>query len=130
MGQLIWEAWENSERKTREYFGLFCFLGVTYAIYLGIHLGVIHAGADPLAKLCLISALPFAVLTYADAAWCSSDAGPVCVAAWVAASITLSFKCPICVVGLAVTFFPFVLSALLAHGLGAACRFLADRIRG
>jgi hypothetical protein len=130
MRDYICEAWEGSERKVRQCFGLFCFLVVTYAIYLGMHLGVFHAGSDQLAKICFISALPFAALAYSDSAWSSNDAGPVCLAAWIAVCFAFSFKCTICVIALAVTFFPFILSALLAHGLGATCRFFRDRIRG
>jgi len=130
MRDYICEAWEGSERKTLQYLGLFCFLVVPYAIYLGMHLGVLHTGTDQLAKICFISALPFALLAYSDHAWSSNDAAPVCLAAWIAVCVAFSFKCSICVIGLAVTFFPFILSALLAHGLGATCRFFKDRIRG
>jgi hypothetical protein len=130
MREYICEAWEGSERKTLQYLGLFCFLVVPYAIYLGIHLGVLHAGPGQLARVCFISALPFALLAYSDSGWSSNDAAPVCLAAWVAVSVAFSFKCTICVIALAVTFFPFILSALLAHGFGAICRSLKDRIRG
>jgi hypothetical protein len=129
MRDYICEAWEGSECKVRQCLGLFCFLAVPYAIYLGMHLGVLHSGSDQLAGICLISALPFAVLAYSDSTWSSNDAAPVCLAAWIAVCVAFSFKCTICVIGLAVTFFPFILSALLAHGLGATCRFLKDRIR-
>ena len=130
MRDYICEAWDGRERKPLQYLGLFCFLVVPYAIYLGMHLGVLHSGADQLARICFISALPFAVLAYSDSDWSSNDAGPVCLAAWIAVCFAFSFKCTICVIGLAVTFFPFILSALLAHGFGAACRFFRDRIRG
>ena len=130
MREYICEAWDGGEGKGLRSLGLFCFLAVTYAIYLGMHLGVFHAGADQLAKICFVSALPFAVLAYSDSAWSSNDAAPVCLAAWIAVCFAFSFKCTICVIGLAVAFFPFILSALLAHGLGASCRFLKDRIRG
>jgi len=129
MREYICEAWDGSERKVLQYLGLFCFLAFTYAVYLGMHLGVLHTGADQLAKICFISALPFALLAYSDNAWSSNDAAPVCLAAWIAVSVAFSFKCTICVIGLAVTFFPFILSALLAHGFGASCRFLKGRIR-
>jgi hypothetical protein len=130
MRQYICEAWDGGERKTLQYLGLFCFLVVPYAIYLGMHLGVLRTETDQLARICFISALPFAVLAYSDNAWSSNDAGPVCLGAWIAVCVAFSFKCTICVIGLAVTFFPFILSALLAHGLGATCRFFKDRIRG
>jgi hypothetical protein len=120
----------GSDRKVRQCLGLFCFLVVPYAIYLGMHLGVLHTGSDQFAKICLISALPFALLAYSDSGWSSNDAGPVCLAAWIAVCVAFSFKCTICVIGLAVAFFPFIVSALLAHGFGALCRFLKDRIRG
>jgi hypothetical protein len=130
MREYICEAWDGSERKTLQCLGLFCFLVVPYAIYLGIHLGLLHTGSDQLARICFVSALPFALLAYSDNAWSSNDAAPVCVAAWFAVCVAFSFKCTICVIGLAVTFFPFILSALLAHGFGAICRFFKDRIRG
>jgi hypothetical protein len=130
MREYMCEAWDGSERKTLQNLGLFCFLAVNYAIYLGMHLGVFHTVPDQLAKICFISALPFALLAYSDSAWSSNDAAPVCVAAWIAVGVAFSFKCTVCVIGLAVTFFPFILSALLAHGFGATCRFLKDRIRG
>lgn len=130
MREFMYEAWEGSERKVRQYLGLFCFLVVPFAIYLGIHLGVVHTGSDQLAKICFIAALPFALLAYSDSAWSSNDAGPVCLAAWIAVSVAFSFKCTICVIGLAVTFFPFILSAFLAHGFGAICRFFRNYIRG
>jgi hypothetical protein len=130
MREFIYEAWDGSEPKVLKCLGLFCFLGITYAIYLGMHLGVFHAGSDQLAKVCFISALPFALLAYSDKAWSSNDAGPVCLAAWIAVCVAFSFKCTICVIGLAVSLFPFILSALLAHGLGAMCRCFKDCIRG
>jgi hypothetical protein len=130
MQEYIYEAWDGGERKALEYLGLFCFLVVPYAIYLGMHLGVLHSGTDQFARICFISALPFAVLAYSDNAWSSNDAAPVCLAAWIVVCIAFSFKCAICVIGLAVTFFPFILSALLAHGFGAICRSFKDHIRG
>jgi hypothetical protein len=129
MREYICQTWEGSERKTLQYLGLFCFLVVPYAIYLGMHLGVLHTTTDQLARICFISALPFGLLAYSDNAWSSNDAAPVCLAAWFAVCVAFSFKCRICVIGLAVTFFPFILSAILAHGLGATCRFFRDRIR-
>jgi presenilin-like A22 family membrane protease len=132
-GEYIWEMWESGNRKTFQYLALFFFLVVIYAIYLAMHLRAIHAATEsdslfgPLAKLCLISALPFAVLAYSDKGWCSNDAAPVCVAAWITACVGLSFQCKICALGLATVFFPFILSALLAHGFGTLCRFAKDR---
>jgi hypothetical protein len=101
-GEYIWEMWESGNRKTFQYLALFFFLVVIYAIYLAMHLRAIHAATEsdslfgPLAKLCLISALPFAVLAYSDKGWCSNDAAPVCVAAWITACVGLSFQCKIC----------------------------------
>ena len=129
----IREAWESGDRRVFQYLGLFCFLVFTYAIYLAMHLRVIHAGSDlgslsgPLAKLCFISALPFTVLAYSDKDWSSNDAAPVCLAAWIAVCIGFSFQCRICVLGVAFAFFPFILSALLAHGFGTLCRFAKNR---
>jgi hypothetical protein len=126
-------VWESGSRKRFQYLALFCFLVVIYAIYLAMHLGVIHAGTEPdslfgpLAKISLISALPFAVLAYSDKGWGSNDAAPVCLAAWITVCVGLSFRCKICALGLATVFFPFIFSALLAHGFGTLCRFAKDR---
>ena len=125
----IYEAWDDGERKGLQCLGLFCFLVVTYAIYLGMRLGVLHTGSDQFAKLCFISALPFALLAYSDNAWSSNDAAPVCLGAWIAVCVAFSFKCAVCVIALAVTFFPFILAALIAHGFGAMCRFFKERNR-
>jgi len=134
MREYIVQTWESGNRRAYQYLGLFSFLVVIYAIYLATHLRLIHAGAETdsfwgtLAKLCLISALPFAALAYSDETWCSNDAAPVCVAAWVAVCVGLSFQCKVCALGVATVFFPFVVSALLAHGFGTLCRFAKDRI--
>jgi hypothetical protein len=128
--EYIWGAWESNDRKVLRCFGLFCFLLVTYAVYLAMHLRVVHTAPDqldsligPLAKLCFISALPFALLAYSDKAWGSNDAAPVCLAAWITVCVGFSFQCKICALGLALPFFPLILSALLAHGFGTLCRF-------
>lgn len=132
-GEYIWGAWESGNRKIFQYLALFCFLIVIYAIYLAIHLRAIQAGTGPdslfglLARLCFISALPFAFLAYSDKDWCSNDAAPVCLAAWITVCVGLSFQCKMCALGLATVFFPFILTALLAHGFGALCRFAKDR---
>jgi presenilin-like A22 family membrane protease len=131
--EYIWGVLEGGNRKIFQYLALFFFLVAIYAIYLAILLTVIHAGTEPdslfgpLTKLCLISALPFAVLAYSDKGWCSNDAAPVCLAAWITVCVGLSFRCKICALGLAAVFFPFILSALLAHGFGTLCRFAKDR---
>jgi len=133
MREYILGEWESGNRKVLQYLALFCFLVVIYALYLAMHLRGIHAGTElnslfgSLAKLCLISALPFAVLAYSDEAWCSNDAGPVCLAAWITVCVGFSFQCKICAFGLATVFFPFILSALSAHGFGTLCRFAKDR---
>lgn len=134
MREYVLGAGEGSNRKVFQYLALFCFLVVIYATYLAMHLRVVHAGTEPdslfgpLAKLCLISALPFAVLAYSDEAWCSNDAAPVCLVAWITVCVGLSFQCKICALGLATVFLPFILSALLAHGFGTLCRFAKDRL--
>jgi hypothetical protein len=64
------------------------------------------------------------MLAYSDKNWRSSDAGPICAGAWIAVCAGFSFKCELCAFGLAFLFFPFVLSASLAHGVGTLFRFL------
>lgn len=49
--EYIWGARESSHRKVFECLGLFCFLVVTYAIYLAMHLRMVHAGPDQLDSL-------------------------------------------------------------------------------
>lgn len=133
--EAIWGDWESNRRKVFEYLGLFCFLAIVYAIYLSMHLRVMTgvANAPPantlfgyLVKLCLISAVPFAGLAYSDRAWDSTDAAPVCAAAWVVVCFGFSCNCTVCAIGLAVPFLPFVFSALIAHGIGLFCRKLKD----
>jgi presenilin-like A22 family membrane protease len=134
--EYIREAWESDGRKVYQCLSLFCFLAVTYAVYLAMLLrAAAHAGPDqavsiigPLAILYFVSALPFVFLAYADEDWCSNDAAPVCVAAWIAACVGISFQCKLCALGLCFTFFPFILSALLAHGFGTVCRFLKTKL--
>jgi presenilin-like A22 family membrane protease len=134
MREYIFGAWKSRNRKVFQYLALFCFLVVTYAIYLALHLKVIHAGSETdslfatLAKLCMVSAIPFAVLAFSDKEWCSNDAAPVSLAAWITVCVGLSFQCKICMLGLATVFFPFILSALLAHGFGTFCRLVKDHI--
>ena len=133
--EAIWGDWESSRRKVFEYLGLFCFLSVVYAIYVSVHVSArTHVpGAPPedalvgyFVKLCLLSALPFAVLAYTDKAWDSNDAAPVCVVAWVVVCYYFSCNCTVCAFGLVFPFLPFVLSALVAHGIGLFCRQLKD----
>ena len=128
MREYIVQTWESGNRRVFQYLSLFSFLVVIYSIYLASHLRVLHFGADSFPKLCFTSALPFAALAYSDETWCSNDAAPVCVAAWVAVCVVLSFLCKVCALGVATVFFPFVASALLAHGFGTLCRFAKDRI--
>lgn len=132
MRDYIVQTWESGNRRVFQYVALFCFLVVIYAIYLATHLKLLHVGQDSLAgtlaRLCIISALPFAALAYSDETWCSNDAAPVCVAAWVAVCVALSFQCKVCALAVATVFFPFVFSALVAHGFGTLCRFAKDRI--
>lgn len=131
MWEYIWGEWEAGNRKVFQYLALFCFLVIIYAIYLAMHLKAVHSGdsiGGTLARLCLISALPFAVLAYSDEEWCSNDAAPICLAAWITVCVGLSFQCKICMLGLATVFFPFIFSALVAHGFGTLCRFVKGHI--
>ncbi|HEV3216792.1 MAG TPA: hypothetical protein VGZ27_13760 [Vicinamibacterales bacterium] len=73
-----------------------------------------------LAKYCLISGAPFAVLAVVDRQWRSANAAPVALAAWVAVFWFISRKygsngCPL---AFALFFIPLVFSALLAHRIG------------
>jgi presenilin-like A22 family membrane protease len=135
MRECILEAWESGNRKTFQYIALFCFLVVIYSLYLATLLRVIHLGSEPgslfgplAMKLSFISAVPFAVLAYSERNWSSNDAAPVCLAAWIAVCIGFSFRCVVCALGLTTVFFPFIFSALLAHGFGTVCRFAKDRV--
>jgi hypothetical protein len=109
---------------------LFVILVVIYAIYLqGIvdgtpKLRMLSDLAWPLAKFCLISGAPFAVLAFVDRDWGSEDAAPVALAAWVAVFWFFSQKydggCPM---SFALFFLPLVLSALAAHKIARASPF-------
>ena len=118
------------QRRAQQYAGLFCVLAVIYSIYLhGILSGTeVNFGGRTLAKFCLISALPFAVLAFADKTWTSSDAAPVSLGAWAAVFGGFTMKygsgCPITAAAL---FLPLVLAALLAHIVGALCNMAAFR---
>jgi uncharacterized membrane protein len=124
------EEYGITQRKVLEYLGLFCVLTVVYAIYLqGIIHGVIEGRNEvqslgplmwPLLKFCVISALPFGALAFADETWRSSDAAPVALGAWMAVFAFFTSKygegCPSAA---ALLFLPLVFSALVAHALGA-----------
>ncbi|HXM67064.1 MAG TPA: hypothetical protein VN911_10060 [Candidatus Acidoferrum sp.] len=127
----VTEAAGLGQRRAQQYLGLFCVLAIIYSIYLhGILSGTaeVNLGGWPLAKFCLISALPFAVLAFADKTWTSSDAAPVSLGAWAAVFGGFSMKygsgCPITAAAL---FLPLVLAALLAHIVGALCNMAAFR---
>jgi hypothetical protein len=124
-----------TRRKIFQFVGLFCFQVVIYSIYLSMHLKLMTACPDgvtfndprePLLRFCLISALPFALLAYSDAGWRSSDAAPVCAGAWFAVCRGLSSRisCPMTGIYL---FIPFILAAVLAHGLGTLGHYLKSR---
>ena len=112
------------QRKVFQYLGLFCVLVVIYSIYFK---GIIERRdefnlSDPLwslAKVCVISALPFGVLACADQPWRSSDAAPVSVVAWIAVFTVFLLAYPgQCPFSAFLLFVPLVLSALLGHTLG------------
>jgi len=124
----IWGVWGINRHKGFEYFGLFCVLAFVYSVSLSSYLKFIAAAPygiefvdlmRPLVNFCIVSALPFAGLAYFDRAWHSSDAAPVCVAAWVVVSVGVWPKYgDICPLAILLPFFPFILAALLAHTLG------------
>jgi hypothetical protein len=126
-----------TRRKAFQYLGLFCFLVVIYAMGLPDYLTRIKADIGdatvgnlfgPLVKFAVVSALPLGMLAYSDQSWRSSDAAPVCLTAWGAVSICLSSKYP-CLAAVGFPFLPFILAALLAHGVGTGCRFLKHETR-
>jgi hypothetical protein len=104
---------------------LFLVLVLVYGIYLH---GVVTSMASgqteytidellwPLAKYCLISGAPFALLASLDPAWGSENAAPVALIAWVVAFERTSRQyggaCPKM---FALFFIPLVFSALAAH---------------
>jgi hypothetical protein len=119
--------------------GLFVILVVIYALYLqGIIDGMLYGPRVitlgdvmwPLAKYCLISGAPFAVLASADREWQSKNAAPVALAAWVAVFWFVSRKygsegCPVAFVFF---FIPLVFSALAAHQIGRASPIQIGRL--
>jgi hypothetical protein len=121
-------------RKIFQCLGLFCFLVVIYSMCLPGYLTFVNAEhgevtfsdlIGPLVKFCVVSALPFAVLAYSDKSWRTSDAAPVCVAAWSAVCAGLSSKFS-CLITVMFPFVPFIFAAVLAHAAGTLCRFLND----
>ena len=105
--------------------GLFVVLAVVYAIYLQGLVDAADAVVRPdltrlLAKFCLISGVPFAVLAFADRDWESEHAAPIALLAWGAAFWYFSQKygagCP---TEFSLFFIPLVISALAAHTIGA-----------
>jgi len=109
------------------YLVLFFVLVVIYSIYLkgvieGPHEVELGALAWPLARLCVISAVPFAVLACSNAPWRSSDAAPVSLVAWTAVFGGFSLKYPgQCPFAAFLLFVPLVLSALAGHTVGTLC---------
>jgi hypothetical protein len=108
--------------KLFQYVGLFFVLVVIYSIYLkGILDGRpgIEISWWSLAKLCLVSGLPFGVLACSDQPWRSRDAASLCFLAWCVVyggyELRYSLQCPAIWF---VLFVPLVLSALLGHTLG------------
>jgi|SRR5690348_3364717 hypothetical protein len=133
--------WEDSEivrRKILVSLGLFFFLLLAYASFLF----KFYAGpttTDPFVNMelflkpCLTAAFPFAILAYANKHWTSNDAAPVCAGAWLAACALLVNKHPMCALGLGFVFLPFVVSALVAHGIGtlaSSLKLRAQSLRG
>jgi hypothetical protein len=113
--------------KTFRYLGLFFILLIIYAIYFK---GIIERRAevepsDPmwsLAKVCLISAVPFGVLACSDEPWRSSDAAPVSVVAWITVFCLFLVRYPgQCPFSAFLLFVPLVLSALVGHTVGTLC---------
>ena len=126
----LWQDAEIVRRKIFLSIGLFLFLLLVYASFLFKY--YTHpAPPDPDLGLfltpCLIAALPFAVLAYADKNWTSHDAAPVCAGAWVAACAVLVNRHPMCALGLGFVFLPFVVVTLLAHGIGTLGSSLKQR---
>jgi hypothetical protein len=111
--------------KLFQYLGVFCVLVVIYSIYLkGIFDGPpeVEISWWSLAKLCLVSGLPFGVLACSEQPWRSNDAASVCFLAWCLVfggfELKYSFQCPAIWI---VLFVPLVLSALLGHTVGTRC---------
>ena len=69
----------------------------------------------PLAKYCLISGAPFALLASLDHGWKSEHAAPVALVAWVVVFHYISSRTPTCPKTFAFLFVPLVSSALAAH---------------
>jgi hypothetical protein len=129
--RFIWGDWADlgiNRHKIYQYLALFSVLLVIYSVCLSSYLKFVSSAPEeiafgdlmgPLVKFCIIAAVPFGVLAYADKTWRASDAGPVCAVAWIAACACLWPKYgEFCPFGLALPFFPFIFCALLAHTVG------------
>ena len=114
------EEYGITGRKVFQYLGLFGVLVVIDSIYLkGLIDGPDEITLGALAKLCLVSALPFGVLAFFDKTWRSRDAAPIALGAWAAVFwfFTLRFGAG-CPPMAALLFAPLVFSALVGHTVG------------
>jgi hypothetical protein len=120
-----------SPKKALEYLAMFVVLGVVYYCYL-IH-GWKQNASNPdqiitlsdvpgiLLKYFVVTAWPFALVAGLDPTWRSKDAGNVLLAAYVAAYVFWYHQtgCGFCLLAASFRTTPFILSALIAHSLGA-----------
>ena len=109
---------------------LFLVILIVYGIYLhGVVTGMASGKTEytldelmwPLAKYCLISGAPFAVLASLDPAWESENAAPVALIAWVVVfEYTSRQSGGTCPKVFALFFVPLVFSALAAYTIARA----------
>jgi hypothetical protein len=130
-------------RKVFQYLGIFLFLVFVYAVALSRYLNFVALDGKPggptintpldlmppIIGFCILSALPFAVLACYDKNWRSSEAAPICTAAWsiVAAGFLVKLHSN-CLLLVAFPFPPFIASAAVAHAAGRATRFAFDKV--
>jgi hypothetical protein len=138
--EVISERWEElgiTWHKVRQYLGLFCFLAVIYSPCVSSYVKFLSTESTvpggfgfgdvmkPLVGTCLVSALAFGGLAYSDKTWRSVDAARVIVGAGIVVYMGLSLQYKeLCPMGVLLAFFPFTLSALIAHTIGTTVRRL------
>jgi hypothetical protein len=129
-------------RRMLRYFSLFVFLVFVYAVGLSRYLNFVSADGKaggpiintpldlmpPIVWFCILSALPFASLACYDKNWRSSEAAPVCVAAWAVVAVSFMVKLHTnCLLLVAFPFPAFIASAAAAHTAGRATRLYSTR---
>jgi hypothetical protein len=111
--------------KAASYAALFTVLSLIDFRYLQAFLdpsasGPVVLELPEIVKFVFLTAWPFAAIAVADDRWSSKDGARIAVGAFVAPAAFWFSKCGVsCLGSVTVLFFPFVLSAVIGHAIGA-----------